>query len=105
MSTDSSTQAIALVFVMHSVSAVVLEQHSIEQASFDLTHSLRALRPDIPIVLLCADRIDRLPSAVDYCVDAVQPLENVIFDLQRILAEKPVAVGPIDCCSYARPST
>jgi ActR/RegA family two-component response regulator len=104
VSTDSSTQAIALLFVMHSVTAVVLDQHSIEESSFDLPHSLRALRPDVRIVLLCAGRLDRLPSAVNYCVNAVQPLENVISDLQRILAEKPVAVGPIDCYSCARPS-
>jgi CheY-like chemotaxis protein len=103
VSADSSTQAIALLFVMHPVTAVVLDQHSIEQSSFDLTHSLRALRPDVPIVLLCADRIDRLPPAVDSCVNTGQPLENVASDLQRLLAEKPVAAGPIDCCCCASP--
>lgn len=105
VSTNSSAQAIALLFVMHSVTAVVLDQHSIEQPSFDLTHSLRALRPDVPRILLCADRIDRLPPAVDYCVNAGQPLDNVTSDLQRILAEKPAPVSAVDCCSGARPST
>jgi hypothetical protein len=103
VSTNGSTQAIALLFVMHSVIAVVVEQHSIEQPSFDLAHSLRALRPDIPIVLLCADRIDRLPPDIDLCVNIGQPLESVASDLQRFLEEKPAAVGPIDCCSCATP--
>ncbi len=100
VSTNSSTQAIALLFVMHSVIAVVVDQHSIEQPSFDLAHSLRALRPDIPIVLLCADRIDRLPPDIDLCVNIGQAPESVAFDLQRFLAE-PATVGPIDCCSCA----
>jgi CheY-like chemotaxis protein len=103
VSTDSSTQSVALLFVMHSVSATVLDQHSIEQSSFNLVRSLRTLRPDVPIVLICADRIDRLPAAVDYCVNAGQPLENVTSDLQRILAKKSAAVGPTDCCSCASP--
>ena len=89
VSTDSSTQAIALLFVMHSVTAVVLDQHSPEESSFDLTHSLRALRPDVPMVLLCADRIDRLPTNVDSCVNTGRPLENLEADLHRLLAEKP----------------
>jgi DNA-binding NarL/FixJ family response regulator len=104
VSTASSTQAIALSFVMHSVTAVVLDQHSVEESSFDLTHSLRALRPDVYIVLLCADRIDRLPPAVDACVNKGQPLENLKADLQRLLAEKPAAESPNDCCSCASPS-
>jgi CheY-like chemotaxis protein len=99
VSADRSTQAIALLFVMHSVTALVLDQHSIEQPSFDLTHSLRALRPDIPIILLCADRIDRLPPEIGHCVNARQPLENVASDLERILTVKPAAAGPIECCS------
>jgi CheY-like chemotaxis protein len=93
VTSDSSTQAIALLFVMHSVTGVVLDQHSIEHSSFDLPISLRALRPDVPIVLLCADGIDRLPSAVDYCVQVGQSLADITSDLRRILAEKPVAVG------------
>jgi hypothetical protein len=102
-STEGSTQAIALLFVMHSVTAVVVEQHSIEQSSFDLPHSMQALRPDVPIILLCADRIDHLLSAVGYCVNTRQPLENVTADLQRLLAEKPAATGLIDCCNCANP--
>jgi CheY-like chemotaxis protein len=94
VSADSSTQAIALLFVMHSVAAVVLDQSAIEQTSIDLARSLRALCPDVPIILLCADRIDHLPRGIDFCVDAGRPLENVTSDLQRLLAEKPL-VSPV----------
>jgi CheY-like chemotaxis protein len=103
VTTDSSTQSVALLFVMHSVSATVLDQQSIEQSSFDLARSLRALRPDVPIILICADRIDRLPAGVDYCVNSLQALENVTSDLQRILAKKSDAVASIDCCSCESP--
>lgn len=99
VSTENSTRAVALLFVMHSVTAVVLDQRSIEQPSFDLARSLRALCPDVPIILLCADRIDRLPPAIDACVSTDQPLKNLAAALQRILAEKPVAAGMIDCCT------
>lgn len=97
---ESSMQAIALLFVMHSVTAVVLDQHALEESSFDLAHSLRALRPDVPIVLLCADRIDRLPAEIGYCVNAWQSLENVTSDLQRILARQPAAIGLCSCASH-----
>jgi hypothetical protein len=103
VSADSSAQAIALLFVMHSVTAVVLDQHSIEQSSFNLTRNLRALRPDVPIVLLCGGRIDRLPPNIDSCVNAEQPLENLTFNLQCLLAEKPAEVGSTDCGSCASP--
>jgi hypothetical protein len=104
VSTGGSTQAIALLFVMHSVTAVVIDQHLIEQPRFDLTHSLRALRPDVSIIMLCADQINRMPSEVDYCVNIGQPLQNVTSELQRLLAEKPAPVSSVDCCSGAIPS-
>jgi CheY-like chemotaxis protein len=103
VTTDSSTQAIALLFVMHSVTAVVLDQHSIEQSNFDLTHNLRELRPDVPLILLCADRIDHLPPEVDLCVNTGRPLENITADLKRILEQKPAPAGPVDCCGCASP--
>jgi len=102
VSTDGSTQAIALLFVLHSVTAVVLDQHSIEQSSLDLPHSLRALRADIPIILLCADHIHRLPAEVDYCVNSAEPLENIISDLERILAQQPAGVNLNEYSSIQR---
>jgi DNA-binding NtrC family response regulator len=53
VSTNSPTQAIALLFLMRSVAAVVLNQWAREQSSFDVARRLRAIRPDVPIILLC----------------------------------------------------
>ena len=46
-------QAIALLFVMRSVAAVVLSQRAREQTSVDVARSLRAIRLDVPIIPLC----------------------------------------------------
>ena len=61
----NSTQAIALLYLMHSVGAIVINQQPEEQTSFDLARRLRTIRPDVPIVLLCGDQIDRLPLATE----------------------------------------
>jgi len=83
--TNGSTRAIALLFIMHSVAAVVLNQLAREQTSFDLARSLRAIRPDVPIVLLCHDQFDRLPSCVDACVSTGLPLEKLTSAVRRLL--------------------
>ena len=62
VSTNSSTQAIALLYIMHSVAAVVLHHRAREQTSFDVARSLRAIHPDVPIVLLCRDQIRPLAA-------------------------------------------
>ena len=86
VSTNSPTQATALLFVMHSVAGVVLNQRAAEQAIFDVARSLRAIRPDVPIVLLCRDRIEPLPSTVEACVSIRQPLENLTVAVRRLFA-------------------
>jgi DNA-binding NtrC family response regulator len=86
VSTNSPTQATALLFVMHSVAGVVLNQQAKEQASFDVAQSMRAIRPDVPIALLCGDRIEPLPSPVEACVSIRQPLENLIVAVRRLFA-------------------
>jgi len=85
VSTDISTQAIALLFIMHSVTGIVLRDRAGEHTSFDVARSLRALRPDVPIVLLCEDRIDRLPTYVDACVNTGQPIERLTSEVQHWL--------------------
>jgi DNA-binding NtrC family response regulator len=77
VSTNSPTEGVALLYVMHSVAAVVLDNRAREQASFDVAQSLREIRPDVPIMLLCGDQIDSLPSCVDACIRTRQPLEKV----------------------------
>jgi DNA-binding NtrC family response regulator len=86
--TNSSTQAIAMLFVMHSVAAVVLNQRARKQTNFDMARSLRAIRPNVPIVLLCRGQIDRSPSCVDACVSTGQPLEKLTCAVRRLLTAK-----------------
>jgi CheY-like chemotaxis protein len=88
VSTNNSTQAIALLFLLHSVAGVVLNHRARERAKFDIARSLRGIRPDVPIVLLCDDQINRLPSSVDACVDTGQPLERLTAAVRRLLVAK-----------------
>ena len=104
VSVDRATQAIAMLFVMASVTAVVVGQDWIKQSSFDLTRRLRALCPEVPIIALCDGLIDRLPPEVNSCVNTGQPLGKVTSDLKRLLAEKSTEVRPTDCCSCESPS-
>src|SRR6266403_2586407 len=100
MSTTSSTQAIALLFVTHSVVAVVLNQQAKEQTTCTLARSLPAIRPDVRIVLLCGDQFDPLPTCVVACVTTGQSLENLISSVRCLLtANRPFAgvVGLIHC--------
>jgi hypothetical protein len=90
VSTNSAMQAIALLFVMHSVAAVVLDYPTREQASFDEARSLRAVCPNVQIVLLRRDPIDRLPSFADACVSTSQPLENLTCSIRHLLSAKSV---------------
>jgi len=66
---NSPTKGVALLYIMHSVAAVVLDNRAKEQASFDLSQSLRQIRPDVPIMLLCSDQIDNTPSPTGGCLD------------------------------------
>jgi DNA-binding NtrC family response regulator len=86
--TDSPTQAIALLFIMHSVAAVVLDPGGLEQSISNLARSLRAIRPNVPIVLFCDDHINELPLYVDACVNTEQPLEKLTSAVQRLLTSE-----------------
>jgi CheY-like chemotaxis protein len=97
VSTNSAAQAIALLYIMHSVAAVVLHHGAREEAGFDVARSLRAIHPDIPIVLLCRDRIDRLPSCVDACVTTGQPVEKVASAVRHLLTEQLSGVHSASC--------
>ena len=87
LSTNSSTQAIALLYISRSVVAIVLHRRAREQARLDIARSLRAIHPDIPIVLLCRDQIDRLPPCVDACVSTRQPVEKLASAVRRVLTK------------------
>jgi len=90
VSTKSTMQAIALLFILHPVAAAVLYSREGEQISFDVARSLRAVRPDVPIVVLCRDPIDRLPPCVNACVSTREPLANLTSRLKSLLTAKQV---------------
>jgi DNA-binding NtrC family response regulator len=88
VSTNSSTQAIALLFVMQSVAAVVLHQRTKEQAGSEVARSLRAICPEVPIILLGCDQIAPLPSCVNACGSTGQPLEKLTRAVRHMLNAK-----------------
>ncbi len=96
VSTDSSSQGIALLFLMRSVAAVVLHD---QIAGFDVARTLRAIRPDVPIMLLCRDQIDCSPSCVDVCVSLAQPLAMIASAVRRLLTAATAACVHRKCSS------
>jgi CheY-like chemotaxis protein len=88
VSTNSATQAIALLYLLRRVVGVVLNRQAREQNRIDVMSSLRALRPDVPIVVLCTNPISGLPSYVDACVDTRQPLAKLTAAVRRLLVAK-----------------
>jgi DNA-binding NtrC family response regulator len=88
VSTDSPTEGVALLYVMRSAAAVVLDNRAREQASFDVAQTLRAIDPDMLIVLLCNEQTDCLSSYVDACLGTGQPLEELTAAVRRLVATK-----------------
>jgi DNA-binding NtrC family response regulator len=88
VSTNSATQAIALIYIIRRVVGVVLNRPAKEQNRIDAEQSLRALRPDVPIVVLCTNPSSGLPSYVDACVDVKQPLAKLTAAVRRLLVRK-----------------
>jgi CheY-like chemotaxis protein len=86
--TKTTMQAIALLFILHPVAAAVLHSQDGEQTSLEVARSLRAVRPDVPIVLLCRDCIDRLPPCVDACISSREPLANLTSALKSLVTAK-----------------
>jgi CheY-like chemotaxis protein len=88
VSTKSAMQAIALLFILHPVAAVVLHSRQDVQTSCDVARSLRAIRPDVPIVLLCCEQVDPLPSCVDARVSTRQPLGELAATVRLLTASR-----------------
>ena len=86
VSTNSPTEGVALLYIMHSVAAVVLDNPAREHASFDVAQSLRAIRPRVPVMQRCGDQIDRYPSWADECVGT----DKLTSELQHLLTAEPV---------------
>jgi DNA-binding NtrC family response regulator len=86
VSANSPTEGIALLYIMHSVAAVVVDNRSREQASFDVTESLREIRPDVPLMIQCSDQIDSPTSWTDECMST----DKLTFALRHLLTAEPV---------------
>src|SRR5258708_5796096 len=87
VSTNSPSQAIALLYILRRVVGVVLNRRMREQNGTDVARSLRAIRPDVAI-LLCTEQVKRLPSSVDAWVDTRQPLEKLAAAVRHLLLAK-----------------
>jgi DNA-binding NarL/FixJ family response regulator len=97
VSTDSSTQGIALLYIMHSPAAAVLYHRADDGTCFKLAQSLRAIHPGVPIVLLSRDPIDCLPPCVDACVITEQPPEKVASAVRSLLTDERFEVHNAQC--------
>jgi DNA-binding NtrC family response regulator len=92
--TTNTIDAVALLYKLHSIAAVVLRAR--EQASLDV-RSIRLMCPDVPIILLCGGLINCLPSRVDAVntgVTTVQSLAALAAAVRRLAAKKPATSCP-----------
>lgn len=87
--TNSSTQAIALLFLLHSVVAVVLNRRARTQSIFEVVRNLRAIRPTVLIVLLGCDHNEDTPTMVDACISVQQSIENIASEMRCLLTGLP----------------
>lgn len=94
VATKRFTQAVALLYILRSVDVVVLQAR--EQAALDV-RSVRAMCPDVPIVVLGRSQRYLLPSGADIYVNATQGLTTLAATIQRAMARKPAIHCPRRC--------
>ncbi len=82
----TSTQAVALLFIMHCTAVVLLDRGEGEKNNFDLARNLRAICRDVPIILLSPTTISPLSSDIDACVSTSLPLTNLTSAVLQVLA-------------------
>ena len=85
VSANSPTEGVALLYIMHTVAAVVLDNRAREEASFDVAQSLGKIHPDVPVILRCGDQIDSSPSRTEKCVNT----DKLAIALQHLLIVEP----------------
>ena len=90
----TSTEAIALLFIMHCAAVVVLDRAAGEKTSFELARQLRAMCHDVPIILLSPTPISPLPSQIDAYVSTAPPLANLTSAVLRALASIGTRLQP-----------
>jgi DNA-binding NtrC family response regulator len=86
VSTKSATEGVALLYIMSSVTAVVLDSRAVELAGFDLTESLRRIRPNVPVMLQCDDKAYTSPSRTESCINT----DELPSALKDLLTAEPV---------------
>ena len=105
VSTTSTSDAIALVFVNRRVEAVVLDKQRDTQTSLGLARVLKSLR-NIPVILVSTKSIYPLPKSIDACVclnDVVRELPRLVEailglpDTARGSSNDPVPKNDRDC--------
>jgi DNA-binding response OmpR family regulator len=94
VATNRFTQAVALLYILRSVDAVVLQVR--EQATLDV-RSVRAMCPDVPIVLLGRSQSYLLPTGADTYISAAQALTTLAAAIQHIVTSKPATRCPRRC--------
>lgn len=92
--TTSTIDAVALLYILHSIAAVVLRAR--DQAGLDV-RSIRAMCPEVPIVLLYRGGTKFVPSRVDTgdaYVATVQSPATLAAAIRRLVAKKPATPCP-----------
>jgi CheY-like chemotaxis protein len=98
VSADKPSQGIVMLFLMRSVAAVVLHEQAGVRTGNEMARTLRAIRPDVPIILLYRDRMDHLPSCVDVCVNLARTLDMLTSSVRWLLTAVPAACARDTCC-------
>ncbi len=86
VSANSATLAVAMLYILGQVDAVVLDSRVKEHAKFDVAQSLRNICPSVPIILQCDNQTDSSLSSTESCVNT----DELPSTLQHLLAEEAV---------------
>ena len=97
VNTDSSAEGVALLYIMHSVAAVVLHHGAEDRTWFELAQTLRAIRPGAPLIVLSREPMAYLPPWVDACVGTEQPLKEVASAVHSVLTEARFEAHTAQC--------
>ena len=79
--TNSPTEGVAMLYIMRTCAAVVIDYRASEEANFDVAKSLRQIGPGVPVIPLCGEQNDSSALATDTCVST----EKLTSALQHLL--------------------
>ena len=81
---NSECRAVALLFLIRSFSAVVIDGRERERASFDLASRLHGIRAQIPTIVVGQKPVEFAPVSADACVT-----EKELPDTLQLLLKTP----------------